>query len=102
MGWGRGGEKGADLRNQRKWAMGSWKIWGKGRRDAKLKASNTSLEAKVMSLGWLDNPSDKLGKPFPANKSFKVHLVCPPPYNTARYWRPAAAESHGPGGGKPV
>lgn len=101
-GLGKGWREGSRPEKSKEMGMGSWRIWGKGKRDAKLRASNTSLEAKVLSLEWLGNPSDKLGKPFPANKSFKVHLVCPPPRNTAGYWRPSAAESHGPGRGKPV
>lgn len=98
--WGAGCRKGADLRNQRKWRRGARGYEGKA--GEMVRACNTSLEAQVLSLGWSGNSSGKMGRPYPPNKSFKVHPVCPTPHCSAGYWRPAASQSHGPGSGKPV
>lgn len=62
-----------------------------GRQEGCLRASNTSLEAQVQSRRQLGDPSDELETPFPPNKIFKVHLVCPPPHCPDGYWRLAVA-----------
>lgn len=69
--------KGADLRNQRKWG---WVAGGYGGQAGGVSKSFQHIsEAQVQSRRQPGDPSDELETPFPPNKIFKVHLVCPPP-----------------------
>lgn len=60
-------------------------------REGCLRASNTSLGSPGSGESRQHRPSDELETPFPPNKIFKVHLVCPPPHCPDGYWRLAVA-----------